>query len=688
MLSFLCYIITIVGLHYVFRFENVVRTGGIPETKSDMICGFIQDENILTERLMCFLTLLSFALWRRERANQLTLERRDCLMAKQIYRKALLERMSSPDQLDKMIVITSPSFWLALLGGAAIVVVALVWSVFGRLPIKTEATGLFVPDQGTFYLAANTSGIVSALQVEIGDYVEQGDVVMTLSDGDVQQELNALLERREMVVAITLESENDIVTADNRELINLKTQISAAGLEKDQQEAMLASYQAELSDVAPKVIAAQTEMERAQQAYYNAIDSGGVSADVQTEYNEAQAAYSQASSQYAQASSSAESARVTYNNTLDGILNSLQEQIQAKISDQNTTDEQKAALKALLSKVIAAKGTGAAPDTLDGDIKSEITHMGVLADLENLWMQYKTAKDILAPVEEDYYDALATYESAAEAYKNASDSAAQGSADKERLMAVLNEKTTEYQTLYSQKSSLESNIHSLQSQIQAASVGESVHVDSYRQQFDAMRSSIIDSLDSEIEKYEYALEKTQITATVSGMVSDIKVGIGSAVGQGNEILTIRQLTEENLIVCYIPINNGKKVEPGMELIVSPTTVNENEYGHMQAEVIHVDDYVSTASSIRSMLGDDTLAQAFTQNGPVVGVICRLRVDETTASGYWWSNSKGAELMVPEGTMVTADIITEEKAPIDMLIPYLKEKLSMAMEPGAGDKEGQ
>lgn len=609
-------------------------------------------------------------------------------MAKQIYRKALLERMSSPDQLDKMIVITSPSFWLALLGGAAIVVVALVWSVFGRLPIKTEATGLFVPEQGTFYLAANTSGIVSSLQVEIGDYVEQGDVVMTLSDEDVQQELNALLERREMVMAITLGSKNDIVTADNRELINLKKQISAAGLDKDQQEAMLASYQAELSDLAPKVIAAQTEMERAQQAYYNAIDTGGVSTGVQIEYNEAQAAYSQASSQYAQASASAEAARVTYNNTLDGVLNSLQEQIQAKISDQNTTDEQKAALEALLSKVIAAKGTGAAPDTLDGDIKSEITHMGVLADLENLWMQYKTAKDILAPVEEDYYDALATYESAAEAYKNASDSAAQGSADKERLMAVLNEKTTEYQTLYSQKSSLESNIHSLQSQIQAASVGESVHVDSYRQQFDAMRSSIIDSLDSEIEKYEYALKKTQITATVSGMVSDIKVGIGSAVGQGNEILTIRQLTEENLIVCYIPINTGKKVEPGMELIVSPTTVNENEYGHMQAEVIHVDDYVSTASSIRSMLGDDTLAQAFTQNGPVVGVICRLRVDETTASGYWWSNSKGAELMVPEGTMVTADIITEEKAPIDMLIPYLKEKLSMAMEPGAGDKEGQ
>ena len=109
---------------------------------------------------------------------------------------------------------------------------------------------------------------------------------------------------------------------------------------------------------------------------------------------------------------------------------------------------------------------------------------------------------------------------------------------------------------------------------------------------------------------------------------------------------------------------------------------------MQAEVVTVDDYVTPASSIRAMLGDDTLAQAFAQNGPVVAVTCRLRTDETTASGYWWSSKKGADLIVPEGTMVTADIVTEEKAPITMLIPYIKEKLTMAVEPGAGNKEGQ
>ena len=46
------------------------------------------------------------------------------------------------------------------------------------------------------------------------------------------------------------------------------------------------------------------------------------------------------------------------------------------------------------------------------------------------------------------------------------------------------------------------------------------------------------------------------------------------------------------------------------------------------------------------------------------------------SGYAWSSKKGADIEVTEGTMLTANIVTEEKAPITMLLPYLKEKLTI------------
>jgi hypothetical protein len=80
-------------------------------------------------------------------------------LAKQVYRKTILERISSPEQLDKMIVITSPSYWLAILGGAFIIVAALVWSVFGSIPITMETTGVFVSTQMSNQQAADSQSI-------------------------------------------------------------------------------------------------------------------------------------------------------------------------------------------------------------------------------------------------------------------------------------------------------------------------------------------------------------------------------------------------------------------------------------------------------------------------------------------------------------------------------------------------
>ena len=50
-----------------------------------------------------------------------------------IYRKSSLDKLSSPEQLDRMIVITSPTFWIAVAGAVLITVEALIWSIVGRL---------------------------------------------------------------------------------------------------------------------------------------------------------------------------------------------------------------------------------------------------------------------------------------------------------------------------------------------------------------------------------------------------------------------------------------------------------------------------------------------------------------------------------------------------------------------------
>ena len=129
---------------------------------------------------------------------------------------------------------------------------------------------------------------------------------------------------------------------------------------------------------------------------------------------------------------------------------------------------------------------------------------------------------------------------------------------------------------------------------------------------------------------------------------------------------------EQQVICYVPISSGKKIVPGMEAVVCPTTVNQQEYGNMMGEVVAVDPYVTSYEDIVAALGSESLAQMFSQNGPVVAVTCKLRTDATTASGFWWSNDNGATVVLAEGTIMIVDIILEEKSPISMLLPFIND----------------
>ena len=146
---------------------------------------------------------------------------------------------------------------------------------------------------------------------------------------------------------------------------------------------------------------------------------------------------------------------------------------------------------------------------------------------------------------------------------------------------------------------------------------------------------------------------------VSARMSDQQTADAQSIGQQQ-------------VICYVPISSGKRIVPGMEAVVCPTTVNQQEYGNMVGEVVAVDPYVTSYEDIVAALGSDSLAQMFSQTGPVVAVTCKLRTDATTASGFWWSNGNGATVVLAEGTIMTVDIILEEKSPISMLLPFIND----------------
>lgn len=55
-----------------------------------------------------------------------------------IFRKKSLERISSPDQMNDHIRVTTPSVWIALLALVVLLVGILVWSILGTVELHDE----------------------------------------------------------------------------------------------------------------------------------------------------------------------------------------------------------------------------------------------------------------------------------------------------------------------------------------------------------------------------------------------------------------------------------------------------------------------------------------------------------------------------------------------------------------------
>lgn len=107
----------------------------------------------------------------------------------ELYRKASLERISSPEQLDTMLKISSPLSWLALLGATLIVAVTVVWAFVGRIPMTVTSTGIIVAPNGTNAIYSDAAGKVVRVFAAPGDKIYENDVVMEIETerGERQQ---------------------------------------------------------------------------------------------------------------------------------------------------------------------------------------------------------------------------------------------------------------------------------------------------------------------------------------------------------------------------------------------------------------------------------------------------------------------------------------------------------------------
>ncbi len=171
-----------------------------------------------------------------------------------------------------------------------------------------------------------------------------------------------------------------------------------------------------------------------------------------------------------------------------------------------------------------------------------------------------------------------------------------------------------------------------------------------------------------------ASEMVTVYSDQVGTVATLVAKKDDVLTPGSDLIRVTPVTQSpQMVVCYVPLAQAKKLERDMQVKISLDALDSQSYGNMVARIVNIDAYATSTAGMSAVLGTgNNLETAFTGEGAVVAVACELYPDDSTASGFYWSNNKGAGVQVTNGSLVTAKIITEEVAPITKLFSEIKD----------------
>jgi NHLM bacteriocin system secretion protein len=173
-------------------------------------------------------------------------------MNRPIFREVALERLSSPDELDRLLKVTDFKGWIAQLTIFALIVLALAWGYIGRIPSVVSGQGVIVRRGGVLNVVAAGSGVVAQLKVKVGDRISEGQIVATVAQP-------AILEKRKNVELALAQARRERDWSHALRVQQAKMETAAIQRQHDNAE-LEAKHLEEQAALAAEIVAAQDQL--------------------------------------------------------------------------------------------------------------------------------------------------------------------------------------------------------------------------------------------------------------------------------------------------------------------------------------------------------------------------------------------------------------------------------------------
>jgi HlyD family secretion protein len=191
------------------------------------------------------------------------------------------------------------------------------------------------------------------------------------------------------------------------------------------------------------------------------------------------------------------------------------------------------------------------------------------------------------------------------------------------------------------------------------------------------RQGEIRDLDLQLRELDAKLkEDVAVVSPFTGRVLELMVDRGDVVSPGSPIVSVELTSQELMAVLFVPASEGKRVQPGMAVRISPSTVKKEEFGSILGRVKWAAAFPSSARGMVRLLGNEALVAKLMAEGPPIQVDVALLPDASTPTGFKWSSSRGPGGRISSGTLASGTVVVKQEHPIGLMLPTLRRKLGV------------
>jgi HlyD family secretion protein len=194
---------------------------------------------------------------------------------------------------------------------------------------------------------------------------------------------------------------------------------------------------------------------------------------------------------------------------------------------------------------------------------------------------------------------------------------------------------------------------------------------------------------------EKLARNSRIKSHAYGQVADVLVANDDLVKEGSPVVLLHSPRADRRpddpdapydSIVFVPAGEGKKIEVGNLVEVSPATVKREEYGFIRGKVVGISELPATKLAMETALAHPELVDAFLKRF-APGVLLRVHIkleelepSDATSGGqprsepknhFRWSSSSGPAQPLKTGTMCQAAIVVKKQRLINLILPWTK-----------------